>query len=84
MAATSVRNALEFMLDKRCVTPKNNGKSLYTSREQLRDRSLGDRKATQADKRCGHVRTSTPQATPLVGRKDDGYRSGRFSDWNSI
>jgi hypothetical protein len=84
MAATSFCNALEFVLDKRCVTPKNDDKAIHTSREQLCYRSLGDRKASQADKRFGHARTSTPQAAPVACREDHGQRSGRFSGWNSI
>jgi hypothetical protein len=84
MAATSSCNALEFVLDKRCVTPKNDYKSLHTSRQQLCYRSLGNRKASQADKRFGHRRTIAPQAAPIAGRENHGQRSDRFSAWNSI
>jgi hypothetical protein len=84
MAATSSCNPLEFLLDKRCVIPKNDDKSLHTSREQLRDRSLGDRQASQVDKRFGYGRTSAPQAAPIAGRENHSQRSDRFSAWNSI
>tara|TARA_B100000809_G_C15082918_1_gene510321 strand:+ start:942 stop:1304 length:363 start_codon:yes stop_codon:yes gene_type:complete len=84
MAASSSCNALEFVLDKRCVTPKNDYKSLHTSRQQLCYRSLGNRKASQADKRFGHGRTIAPQAAPIAGRENHSQRSDRFSAWNSI
>jgi hypothetical protein len=54
IAATSFRNALELAPDKRCVTSKNNDKSLYAGHEQLCYRSLGDRKASQANQRFRH------------------------------
>jgi hypothetical protein len=54
MAATPSCNALEFALDRRCVTPENDHESIHTSREQLCYRSLGERKTSQADKRFGH------------------------------
>jgi len=84
MAATSSCNALEFVLDKRCVTPENDDKSFHTSHEQLCYGSLGDRKTSQADKRLWQGRTNAPQAAPLAGGEDHGQRSGRFSAWDSI
>jgi len=84
MAATPSCNPLEFVLDKRCVIPKNDEKSLYASREQLCYRSLGDRQASQVEKRFGQGRTSAPQAAAIAGRENHGQRSDRFSAWNSI
>jgi hypothetical protein len=84
MAATSSCNPLEFVLDKRCVTPENDNKSLHTRREQLCYRSLGDRQTSQLDERFGHGRTIAPQAAPIAGRENHSQRSDRFSAWNSI
>ena len=73
MATTSSCNALAFVLDKPCVTPENDHKSLHTSHEQLCYRSLGDRKTSQADERFGHGRTNAPKAAPLAGGEDHGH-----------
>jgi hypothetical protein len=54
IAATAFCNALEFAPDKRCVTSKNNDTSLYPRCEQLRYRSLCDRKTSQANERFRH------------------------------
>jgi hypothetical protein len=72
------------VLDKRCVTPENDNKSLHTRREQLCYRSLGDRQTSQLDERFGHGRTIAPQAAPIAGRENHSQRSDRFSAWNSI
>ena len=84
MAATSSCNPLEFVLDKRCVIPENDDKSLHASSEQLCYRSLGDRQASQVDERFGHGRTIAPQAAPIASRENHGQRSDRFSAWDSI
>jgi hypothetical protein len=54
LATTSFCNALEFAPDKRCVTSKNDDKSLYSRCEQLCYRPLGDRKSSQANERFRH------------------------------
>ena len=84
MAATSSCDALKFMPNKRCFMPKNHDKSLHTGREQLCYRSLSDRKASQADQRFGHGRTSAAQAAPLPGRENHSHILWAllvFQDW---
>jgi hypothetical protein len=79
MTATSFCNALEFLPDECCFTPENHDEFPHASREKLCYRPLGNRKASQADKRLGQRQTSASQAAPLTSCEDHGHPHRRFA-----